>query len=316
MKNLFFTSIIMLSVAFTASAQTMSADSVSTTTVPTAGIADPGLIPGDLFYFMDRWAEVLSTTFTFNKEKKARKSLEYAKERVAEIKEVLETPDAELSDILGAKEDFDSQVADAVSLLEDEKNKGNDVSKLAKELDDELDESVSALKDVLNEHKDKSSRSEDEIRSKLAGLPINAPERSGLMQALESITKEKNDTDKEKQDIDKELEDEQKLFEDIMGKEMSALKHIEQAMRLRDDFDGLSENMSDQASELLMKQAQDAMLRGDFDNAKRISKEVQDLLENESDDRNDDEMNINDVDTDSLEEEIRKSERMMDNLVR
>ncbi len=315
-KKLLIVGAVLISLPFVSFAQT------PTTTLPATGtitITNPGLLPGDFLYFLDRWSEALNMALIFNNEKKARKHLEYAKERVAEMKEVLKDEDAKLDDVKSAKDDFEERVAKAAKLVKEEKDKGNDVADLARELDDELDEAEDILKDIYKEHKEKSSRAEEVIRAKLATLAPTDPQVQGLTQALESITKEKNEAIKEDDDLDDELMDEQELFEEIMGKEMSAQKHMEQAMRLRDSMmQGIPSELST-SSEKLMKDAQAAMKRGDFESAKRMSKQAENALEKAREIMDDFDMDmdgIDDMDVDNLENEIKKGEGMMEGLNR
>lgn len=221
-------------VSFAQTAATGTVVTVATTTATATTVVDAGFVPGDFFYFLDRWTEALNITFTFNKEKKARKHLEYAKERVAEMSEVLKKPEAKLDDVASAKENFDAQVADAAALVKSEKESGADVAGLARELDDELTASHDALKSVFKEHKDRSSRAEEELRSKLSSLSSDDPQVQGLTQALESVTKEKGDAMKEEVDLDTNLMDEQATFDEVMGKEVADQKNAENAARLRD----------------------------------------------------------------------------------
>lgn len=316
MKKLLILVAVLVSLPFVSFAQTSTTTAGDTGTI-TITITNPGLLPGDFFYFLDRWSEALSMAVTFNSENKARKHLEYAKERIAEMDKRLKDSETKLEDVMSAREDFDKRVAKAAAIVKTEKDKGSDVKNLARELDDELDEAEDALKDMIKEHKEKSIRAEEVIRAKLAGLSPTDPQVKGLAQALESILKEKTDAIKEEDDLDDDLLDEQELFEEIMGKELSAQKHLEQAMRLRERMEqGLPAGLST-SSEKLMRDAESAMKRGDFETAKRISEQAEDALDKVReimmDDDND--MDMEDLDTDDiddLEEEIRKGERMMD----
>ena len=316
MRKLLIVGAVLISLPFVSFAQTSTTTAGDTGTIT---ITNPGLLPGDFLYFLDRWSEALNMAIIFNKENKARKHLEYAKERVAEMSEVLSDTDAKLEDVKSAKDDFDERVAKAAMLAKEEKDKGSDVKNLARELDDELDDIQDELKDILNEHQDEMSHAEAVIRAKLAGLSPTDPQIQGLTQALESITKEKNDANEEEDDLDDELMDEQKLFEEMMGKELSAQKHLEQAMRLRDRMmQGIPADLST-SSEKLMKDAQAAMKRGDFESAKRISEQAENALEKAReimDDFDIDMDGIDDIDVGNLEDEIRKGERMMDDFNR
>lgn len=342
MKKIIIVGIMFMITPFVSFAQTVATGtdavvptSVTTTTSVTP-VADAGLAPGDFFYFMDRFSESLNVAFTFNKEKKARKHIKYAKERVAEMSEVLKKPESKLDDVADAKSDFDERIAEAATLVKSEKESGSDVADLARELDDELDASREALKDILKAHKEKSSRAEEVIQAKLGSLTDSeAPQLKGLLEALSAITKEKQETIKEENDLDTELDDEEEIFEEIMGKEISAEKHFEKAMQLRTNLTGVAGQVPSQVSEQLMKQAEEAMMRGDFDAAKMMSKEAERVFENAremdddfrsgvigvpvmpimmdiSDDDNDDENDdIDDSDVDNLEQEIKRGEVMM-----
>lgn len=328
MKKLLIAGAVLMFVPFASFAQTATTTVVPETAVTT--ITNPGLLPGDFFYFLDRWSEALNLALTFNKENKARKHLEFAKERIAEMGKVLENPSAKLEDVKSVKDNFDAQVADAVALVKSEKDSGADVADLARELDDELDASKSELKDILHGHQNDKSRAEAEIRAKLASLSPTDPQVQGLTQALESITKEKGDAMKEEDGLDGDFMDEQALFEEVMGKEMSAEKHMEQALRLRDRIgQGLSEELST-SSEKLMKDAQAAIKRGDFESANRMSQQAQSALEKVREMRRDinigapviDGMmdsgagDVGESNVNGLENEINKGENMMNDLIR
>lgn len=275
----------MLVAPFVAFAQTATTSTTNAATIATTEIVDPGLVHGDFFYFLDRWGEVLNTVFTFNKEKKARLHLEYAKERVAEMKDVLKNPNAKLEDVASTKENFDTQIGDAAALVKDEKDSGADVALLARELDDELDSSHRELKEVLREHRDSEGRAEAEIRAKIEAITAGnmasgtkASELQGLTQALESITKEKNDTKGEEDNIDTGISDEQSLFENIMGPQMAAEKHMEQAIRLH-NIESTGGQVPEKVSEELIKKAQEALRHGDFEGAKHLSQEAEHAME-------------------------------------
>jgi len=57
-------------------------------------IIEAGLTPEDTFYFLDKWGEGINLFFTFDKEKKARKYLEYAEERSLELLEIRDKMDS------------------------------------------------------------------------------------------------------------------------------------------------------------------------------------------------------------------------------
>lgn len=313
MKKILFTGLILAAIPFVSFAQTAATGTVATTTPPaptTVTPATPGLLPGDFFYFLDRWGEAFNMFLTFNKESKARLNLEYAKERAAEIKEVLKDPRRKLSDVEDAKKNYDEHLAAATATVKEEKDNGKDVSELARELDDELDVSHSELKDAYKEHEDRTSQAEAELRAKIAALPAGDPQIEGLTKALEAVINEKEGAQNENSDIEKNVSEKQSTFEDAMGPRISAEKHLEQVMRLRDFRERMGEMpfQFSTTSQLLMKQAQEAMMRGDYETAKRLSKEAQRGLEQ----RDGDNENIDERSKDTSEGYKEEGRRMME----
>lgn len=53
-------------------------------------LEDPGMIPGDLFYFIKEWSEWFTLLFTFNEESKAELEHEYALRRLSEVQILLD----------------------------------------------------------------------------------------------------------------------------------------------------------------------------------------------------------------------------------
>ncbi|MCK9345032.1 MAG: DUF5667 domain-containing protein [Candidatus Pacebacteria bacterium] len=319
MKKIVIAGTLFLVAPFVSFAQTTTTATSQAPVAPAAVVS--GFVPGDFFYFFDRWTEALNLALTFNNENKARKHLEYAKERVAEMSEVLKDPQATLADVASARDNFGEQVSLAATLVKEEKDKGNDVKNLARELDDELDASRDELKGILKEHKSETSRAEEEIRAKLAALAPNDPQVQGLTQALLSITKEKADADKEDGDIDTEIKDEQDLFEEVMGKELSTEKHLSEVLRLRNLVgQGLPEG-SLMEGDKFMKNAEEAIKRGDFEKAQKLSEDAQRSIERVREAQDDTEEKvmedgIDDSEVKNLEDEIKRGERMMEGLER
>lgn len=266
----------------------------TTTTLATpAVVVSAGLVPGDFFYFLDRWSEALNLALTFNQENKARIHLEYAKERVAEINDVLKKPDAKLDDVKTARDNFDAQVAGATAIVKAEKEKGVDVSNLALEIDNELDVSHNELKGTLSEHKNSNVKAEMEIRAKIDAInasgtasTTSASELQGLNQALLSLAKEQVDATQDEASLDESVNKNQGDLEEVMGKEMSARKHLEQAIRLNENESIILSPEATVSSEKLMMGAQEAMKRGDFESARNMSKEVERAIEKDQEVRN------------------------------
>jgi len=80
----------------------------------------PGVKPGSFFYVFDRAFENISLFFTFNRESKAKKSIEYANERLAEAEaiandgkaDVIEKTIDDYQESIGLKRAFSSALVE------------------------------------------------------------------------------------------------------------------------------------------------------------------------------------------------------------
>ena len=280
MKKFIFVGILFMFVPFISSAQTPSPATTSAATAVAS--VNPGFLPGDFFYFLDRWGEALNLFLTFNQEARARLNLEYARERAAEIKQVLADPRRKVEDVADAKQNFNEHIANAAAVIKEEKSKGADVANLAKELDDELDASHEDIKDALTVHEDRASTAEEQLRAKIASLSPGDPQIEGLTKALEAITKEKDDAQGEAADLENSTLEQQATFEDAMGPEISAKKHLEQVLRLREwmsEHDGKLPASFATTTDQLLKQAEEAFRQGNFEQAKNLSEAAKHSVE-------------------------------------
>lgn len=286
MNKFLFASFVLVAVPFVSFAQAPVPTLYGSATVtPTRVVASatvtptrPGFVPGDFFYFLDRFSESINLTLTINKENKARKHIEIAKERVAEMDQVLKAGEATLADVASAKANFDTQIAEAALIVKAQKDNGADVANLAREFDDELDLSREILQDIYKNHRNKTIQAEAEIRAKLSALLAGDPQIKGLTQALDSVTKEKQTVMSAEGDVDAEIVEEQIIFEDVMGQHMSAGKHMEQAMRLRDKLQAELPAGAATTSQKFINGAEDAIKRGDFKSAKLMFKEAEHMI--------------------------------------
>ena len=78
-----------------------------------------GLLPGDLFYFMDLFSEGLGTLFTFGNSAKAKRYMSIAEERLSEAKELAELGEFELAD--KAMKKYQKDVEKALKKINDAK---------------------------------------------------------------------------------------------------------------------------------------------------------------------------------------------------
>lgn len=156
-----------------------------------------GLKPGNFFYIFDTVSENISLFFTFNPENKAKKALEYADERLAEIEAISgeNNPDA----VKTAISNYESNVALATEKSKEVEDKGQE-------------------KNLLNLISDNASKNQEVLSAVLIKVPEEAREaiaqaieasKRGQEEARRQITELKQEVAGLKEEID-ELKEQQK----------------------------------------------------------------------------------------------------------
>ena len=120
---------------------------------PQAALPSAGLTPESSFYFLDRLGENLRQFFTFNPEAKAKLQIEFAGERIAEIKVMVEKKGVNAKGLAIAESLLQANVAYAAEIVSEEKTSGKDVSALAKTLNDEFDARDKLLEQTFKDAK-------------------------------------------------------------------------------------------------------------------------------------------------------------------
>lgn len=170
--------------------------------LPTSASAatNAGVKPGSFWYGFDIAFEKINLFFTFNPEKKARKALEYADERLAEIEVIAEknNPDA----VKTATANYESNVALATEKSKEVKDKGQ-------------------AENLLTSIEDNISRNQDVLSAVLIKVPDEAKEaitqaivasRKGQEEATRQIAELKSEVEQLKKEVAelKEKDGEQK----------------------------------------------------------------------------------------------------------
>lgn len=84
------------------------------------GIEEPSVMPDSPFYFLKKWGESIDLAFTFDRAKKAEKTMGYASERLIEARTLLQERANEVSANARGKADYD-----LLKTIQDYKNKVN-----------------------------------------------------------------------------------------------------------------------------------------------------------------------------------------------
>ena len=286
MKQLLLIGAIAVSMPFMALAQTTT-PATTTPTVPTVTLPDPGLVPGDFFYFLDRWGEGINSFFTFNPESKARLALKHAEERASEVHAVLKEKGADAPEVAQAKQDFESEMNLAASIVADQKANGADVSMFAQDINDEFDLSKDMLKEAYRGYHDNLHDAEKGLREQLkeATKAGDMATVQAIQAQIQGMLDEQATVKDEEGAVDMGFDEEKQHLEEAMGDQQSAESHIANAEREYQSLvehaqaGGLTLDQTAVASyQQLIASAKAAFAAGDFETAKEDAKEAKRAL--------------------------------------
>lgn len=248
-----------------------------------AQLTSAGLTPESPFYFLDRLGETLQRFFTFNPESRARLEITFAKERIAEIKLIIEDKGVTAKGLSIAETGLQDNLSRATAILADQKQTGKDTSRIAKELSDEISPNQDALKDTFKSEKNALETKEDELKAK-----TKEARRAGDTAQVDALTKQladinvqkelldqnENDNeetiDQENERIDEAMEPKQEAAEKIRDAEKDKAEILKEAKEK--NYDAPAETFS--AFDGLLSQAKAAFDSGNYEEAKRLAKEA------------------------------------------
>ena len=140
--------------------------------------ANPGVKPGSFFYFFDTALERVNLFFTFNPEKKARKALEYADERLAEAEAVAKEKNTDA--VKTAVAGYEGSIALAAEESKQIKDKGkaeglltsiaDNTSKHQEILSDVLSKVPDEIKKAITKAIEASKRGQEEATKQIVEL--------------------------------------------------------------------------------------------------------------------------------------------------
>ncbi|MEK7652738.1 MAG: DUF5667 domain-containing protein [Patescibacteria group bacterium] len=236
MKKTYISNIIILIVIF------IFAGNIALAQSQQVQLPSAGLTPESPFYFLDRLGENLRQFFTFNLEAKAKLQIEFAGERIAEIKIMVEKKGVNAKGLAIAESLLQANVAYAAEIVNEEKTSGKDVSALAKTLNDEFDARDKLLEQTFKDAKAQLKAQRKEIKINLlaearrvgdtAQIAILEGQLNDIDQQIDMLGQKKdqleNSLQNEQKNIEKEMsEDDQKKEEIEQKKEQEAVEEEE-----------------------------------------------------------------------------------------
>ena len=251
-------------------------------------LPNAGLTPESAFYFVDKIGEALREFFTFNPEGKAHLQIDFAAERIAEIKIILETKGVNAKGLEVAQSRLQANIAKAAGIVEGEKSKGKDVSELAKNISEDFDANKEALKQALKDQEHSLEAKEDELKAKIreARQVGDATQVEALVKELGEIKAQKELLELKEEEQEEALEQEEEKIEREMDKKEDAEKAIKEAEEEKQEV--LDEAAEDEVSvpaevfekfDRLLAQAKELFAKENYVGAKQLAKQAEDALE-------------------------------------
>ena len=237
MKKTFISGMFALVAVFAFASGTVFAQS------PQVTLPSAGLTPESSFYFLDRLGENLRQFFTFNPEAKAKLQIEFAGERITEIKIMIEKKGVNVKGLAIAESLLQANVAYAAEIVSEEKTAGKDVAVLAKMLNDEFDARDKLLEQTFKDAKEQLKTQRKEIKTNLlvearrvgdtaqiAVLEAQLKDIDGQIDALgQKKDQLENSLQNEQKNIEKEMSEADQKKEEIEQKEEQEAVEMEEA---------------------------------------------------------------------------------------
>lgn len=258
-----------------------------------------GLTPESAFYFVDKIGEALREFFTFNPEAKAHLQIDFAAERIAEIKIILETKGVNAKGLEVAQARLQKHLGDAAEIVIKQKSKGKDVGELAKSISEDFDANKEALKQAFKDQKRSLEAKEDELKAKIREARLaeafgeaqarragDATQVEALVKELGEIKAQKELLEQKEEEQEEVLEQEEEKIEREMEKKEDAQKAIKEAEEEKQEVldEAAEEGVSVPAEafekfDKLLAQAKELFAKENYVGAKQLAKQAEKSLE-------------------------------------
>jgi len=199
MKKNFFTLALLLVIVFSLSDSASAATSV-------------GIKPGSFFYFFDTTFEQISLFFTFSSEKKAKKALVYADERLAEVEALAE--DKNPNAVKTAITNYESNIALAAKKSKEVQDKGK-------------------AENLLTLIANNASKNQEVLSAVLIKVPDEAKE--AITQAIEASKKGQEEATRQIAELKSEVEQLKKEVAELKAKDEAQTKAVEELSKQKSE---------------------------------------------------------------------------------
>lgn len=246
-----------------------------------------GITPESPFYFLDILGETLQRFFTFSPESRARLEITFAKERIAEIKVILEDRGIGAKGLGVAEERLNDNLSRATTILAGEKQAGKDTSNLARDLSNDFGPARAVLKNTFKSEADTLDSKIDELKSKLkeARKASDTAQVEALSREVADLKAQKELVEQHENKNDSDIEQENEHLDEAMGLQKEAAEKIKEAIEEKAEIlkEIKEKNLNApegtfKAFDDFLSKAEAASGAGNFGDAKRLAKEAKKTL--------------------------------------
>jgi hypothetical protein len=224
-------------------------------TLKDLGISDPGILPGNPFYFLKEWSRDVKSTLTFSSVKKAEVQLGIVNERAAEIKKLASLLPASSKSLTQALDNFDKSIdllKEKIGDLEKKSASGSETDNFLNLLSDSIIKQVKLFSELKDGVGDKNKQKLSDLQGKavelMAEIPLKIETPNEFKCRLEKVINDQNDNSLKEITVSEVLD---RLDEKIPQETKLELLKIKENLLIKFQARLESEDFSQALSEIL-----------------------------------------------------------------
>ena len=142
------------------------------------GVSDPGMLPGNPFYFLKEWSREVKTSFSFKAVKKAETQLQIVNERAAEIKKLKDLLPSSAKTFTKALDNYDKSINTLNDRIGALKNlPGSDTNAFLNQLADSVIKHIKLFSEIKDGVGDKNTAKISGLQEKITQIIADIPSK-------------------------------------------------------------------------------------------------------------------------------------------
>lgn len=186
--------------------------------------ASQGSLPGETLYPVKIMGEDMRSALTLNPRAKAEYQTELARERVGEIKSILNQRGVEPRGLNVAIASLEKHMAAAAEIIDEEKLNNKDILELAKNINNDFNNNKEELKKIFQKSRKELKNKELEIIQKIDETATEEAAKKELNDKLAKIKEEKERLNNKEDEIEEKVKDEEEKVEKHLESERAIEK--------------------------------------------------------------------------------------------